>query len=121
MNSKLLIAIGIISALGISSFIIYKQMEISNRQKDIETNIVKQKDLQDSITRSMNEYATRKDIEKFIKDNGVNLQVIQDDLDKLRAEVIAVNDFDVNSGGTKKVMFHLIQMVKPIQIQKFQQ
>lgn len=80
-------------------FIIYKQNEISNRQLAIESQIVKQKELSDNIMRSQNEYATKDDIEKFIKNNGVNLKVVQDDLNKLHADLIAANVVTVHSVG----------------------
>jgi hypothetical protein len=91
LRNKILIALGTMLIVGLLSFIIYKQIEIANRQQAIETHVVAQKQLADGIVRSQNEYATKKDIDQFIKDNGVNIKVIQDDLKKLHAEVAAVN------------------------------
>lgn len=85
--------------IGILGFIVYKQIEISNRQAAIETNITAQKELANNIMRSMSQYATKDDMNKFITDNGVNLKAIQDDLDKLHAEVSAANVITVDSHG----------------------
>lgn len=99
LSTKIIIAITAIIAICLSAFIIFKQIEISNRQTAIETQVVKQKELVDGITRSMNEYATKNDIEKFIKENGVNLKAIQEDMAKLHAEIQAVNVVTVISTG----------------------
>lgn len=97
--NKILIFAGITVLLGLFGFTIYKLNEISNRQIAIETKIVAQKELVDGIMRSQNQYATKDDIDKFIKDNGVNLKAIKDDLDNLHAEISSVNVILVNSQG----------------------
>lgn len=96
---KILIFLGAIIIIFGLGFVVYKQNEIANRQLSIETQIVKQKELTDNIVRSQNEYATKDDIEKFIKTNGLNLRAIQDDLNKLNATLIAVNTITVHSGS----------------------
>lgn len=99
LTRKLLIVSGSLVAVGAIAFIIYKQIEISERQLAIESQVVKQLQLVDGIVRSQNQYATRADVEKFIKDNGLNLNAIQKDLDKLHADVSAVNTVTSHSTG----------------------
>lgn len=99
LSTKILIWVGAILVIGILGFIVFKQIEISNKQAAIETQMVQQKQLIDNITRSQSEYATKGDIDKFIKDNGVNLKAVQEDLDKLHAQVDAVNAIIVVSNG----------------------
>ena len=99
LSTKIIIAVTAIVAICLASFIIYKQIEISNQQTAIETQVVKQKELVDGITRSMNEYASKNDIEKFIKDNGINLKAIQADMSTLHAEIKSVNVVTIISGG----------------------
>jgi hypothetical protein len=99
LSTKILIWAGVILTLGVLGFIVFKQIEISNKQAAIETQIVQQKQLVDGIVRSQSEYASKSDIEKFIKDNGVNLKAVQDDLNKLHAQVNAVNVILVSSTG----------------------
>jgi hypothetical protein len=78
-------------------------MEISKHQQMIEEQITKQKELIDGIVRSQNQYATKQDIEQFAKDNGVTLDIIQKDLDKLKAEVISINVTTTNSKSQKDI------------------
>ncbi len=80
-------------------FIIFKQVENSNRQLAIETQITQQKQLIDGIVRSQSQWATKADMDKFITDQGVNLKAIQDDLDKLNANVTAANHVVIVSNG----------------------
>jgi hypothetical protein len=97
--TKILLSIGGIIIVMALAFIVYTQHQISARQLAIETQLVKQKDLIDNITRSQSEYASRVDIEKFIKDNNVNIKAIQNDLSKLEASLTAVNIVTVHSSG----------------------
>lgn len=99
LSSKIIISICFILFACVTALLIYRQSEILQRQKAIETEFVKQKELVDGITRSSNEYATKKDIEKFIKDNGLNLKAIQDDMALLHAEIKAVNVIKITSTG----------------------
>lgn len=99
--NKILIFAGVIILIGLFGFTIYKLNEISNRQVAIETKIVAQKELVEGIMRSQNQYATKDDINKFIKDNGVNLKAIKEDLDNLHAEISSVNVILVNSAGQR--------------------
>lgn len=99
LSTKILIFLGSVLLVGALGFIIYKQIEISNRQQAIETEIIKQKELADNIMRSQSLYATKADIETFIKENGVNLKAIKDDLAKLNADITAVNAILVTSRG----------------------
>lgn len=80
---------------------IVRQQQIMERQKAIETEVVLQKELADKILRSQAEWATKKDIENFAKDNGVNLKAIQDDLSKLNARVDGINVAVIHSNGQK--------------------
>lgn len=102
LSTKVLIFLGIILTFGMASFIIYKQVENSNRLQAIEGSVVQQKQLVDGIIRSLTEFSTKKDIEQFLKDSGVNLKAIQDDLAKLHGEISAVNVVQVNSTGYKE-------------------
>lgn len=106
LSTKILLILGGFIVVGLLGFIVYKQIEISNKQLAIESQVVAQKELVDNIMRSQNSYATKDDIDKFIKDNGVNLQAIQDDLDKLHAEVTSVNTIAVISNGQTATNIH---------------
>lgn len=99
LSTKILIWIGSVLLVGALGFIIYKQIENSNRQLAIESHLVEQKQLIDGIVRSQSQWTTKEDLNKFITDNGVNLKAIKEDLDKLHAEVNAVNVIVASSQG----------------------
>ena len=99
LSTKIIIAISAIVALCLATFIIYKQNQISQQQEAIEKQVVAQKELTDNLTRSMNQYATKQDVEQFAKDNGINLKAIQDDLKKLQANISSINAVTVVSNG----------------------
>lgn len=96
---KILVILGILLGIFAISFIIYKQIEISNRQKEIESSIIKQKDIGDNIIRSMSQYATAKDLEKTIKDSSFDLSKINKDLDVLNSKVDSINKILITSVG----------------------
>lgn len=98
-STKILIFIAVMVLFGSLAFIIVKQNEMAQKQKNIETSIVEQKQLQDNIIRAQSQYATKADIDQMAKDNGVNLQVIRDDLAKMGASVEGINTVVINSKG----------------------
>jgi len=99
LSTKILIIVGVVLTIGILGFIIYKQKEISDRQIAIQTQVAKQAQLADNITRSQNEYSTSKNLDQFIKDNNLNFDAIKNDLNKLHAEVNAANTVSIHSNG----------------------
>lgn len=99
LSTKILIWLGAVLIVGALGFIVFKQIQISNRQEVIESQIVQQKQLVDGIVRSQAQWTTKDDLEKWVKDNNVNLKAIQDDLDKLHADVAAVNITIASSKG----------------------
>jgi Tfp pilus assembly protein PilE len=96
---KFLVAVGGVLLIGTLAFVIYNQIQLRNQQTAIQTQLVEQRQLVDGIVRSQNQYATKADVEKFAKDNGINLGAIKDDLEKLHAEVTAVNVAVTHSNG----------------------
>lgn len=94
--SLIFVALVVFSGLG---FIIYKQYEISKRQEIIEKNMIVQKQLDDSITRSSSSYASKEDLEKFIKDSGVDINVIKKDISTFEANIIAAINSSFKSNG----------------------
>lgn len=99
--TKVLVAIGAIVLFGALAFIIYNQQQIKNRQTAIEAQIVEQKQLVDGIVRSQSQYASKEDINKFAKDNDINLSAIRADLEKLNAQVTSINVAIATSQGQR--------------------
>lgn len=104
--TKVLLAIGGIVLFGALAFIIYNQQQIKDRQTAIETQIVAQKQLVDGIVRSQSQYATKDDIDKFAKDNNININAIKDDLEKLNAQVTSINVAIATSQGQHGTNVH---------------
>ena len=101
LYAKILIILGSILIFGLLGFIIYNQKESAQRQLAIEAQIVQQKELVDKIVRSQSEYTSKKDLEEFIKNNGVSLTAVKKDLDKLNAQVEAMNIIIVASNSQR--------------------
>jgi hypothetical protein len=98
LNKILLILLGI-TVVGALGFIVYQQHEMSTMQAQINTSLVSQKQLLDGITRSQAQYVSKADLDAFAKQNGINLAVIQADLDGLNATVSGINQVAVSSSG----------------------
>ena len=96
---KILVAIGAILTIGVLGFVIYNQIQIRKQNDAIQSQLVEQRQLVDGIVRSSNQYATKGDVDKFAKDNGINLGAIRDDLEKLHGEITAVNVAIATSQG----------------------
>ena len=100
--TKILLAIGGVAIVGALAFIIYNQHQISTQQAAIQSQVVAQQQLANNITRSMAEWTTKADLQKFADANSVNLQTIQDNLSKLGATVDAINV--ITSKSTAQVL-----------------
>ena len=101
LYAKILIILGSILIFGLLGFIIYNQQESAKRQAAIESQIVLQKELVDKIVRSQSEYTSKKDLEEFIKNNGIALSAVKKDLDKLNAQVDSMNIILITSSAQK--------------------
>jgi len=99
LQTKIIIAIASILTCGALAFIIYNQIQIKAQQTQIQTSLVAQQQLIDGIVRSQSQYATKEDIDAFAKTNGINLKAIQDNLDKLGAQVASINVITTNSNA----------------------
>lgn len=97
--NKIFIFLGLTLLLCGAGFLIFKLNELSNKQLAIESSLIAQKELADNIMRSQSQYANKNDIINFIKENNVNLKAIQDDLNKLHAEINTINIVTAHSKG----------------------
>lgn len=97
LSSKILTAIVIIVLICTGGFVIYKQIENSRRLDTIQNSIIQQKDLLDNISRAQAQYVSREDLDKFAKEQNINLDAIKKDLESLDAQVKAINTITVIS------------------------
>jgi hypothetical protein len=95
--TKILIVLGVLALAGMVAVIIYNQHQLAAQQTAIQNQIVQTKQLADGISRAMDTWATKADLDAFAKNNNVNLQVIKDDLATLNASLTAINQVSVNS------------------------
>jgi hypothetical protein len=86
----------VIATLG---FIIKYQRDTINRLQTIEKSVIEAKDLGNGLQRAQANYATKGDLEVLIKDRGINISDLQKDLDKLGADVRAINVVKVITPG----------------------
>lgn len=99
---RIIIVVSTLVIITLLAFIVYLLSHVSERQKKIEETVVNQKELADNILRSQSQYATKTDLESFIKNNGVNVDVIKNDLDKLQADIVAANFAYFSSLGSQR-------------------
>lgn len=97
--TKFLIGLGVILTAGALAFIIYNQHMLRVQQNAIQTQMVQQQQLVDGIVRSQSQWATKDDMKNFASANGIDLKAIQDNLDKLSAQVASINTATVVSQG----------------------
>lgn len=96
---KILLAVFGVLMVSAIGFIIYQQHEMSVLQQQMNTSVVAQKQLIDSITRSSSQYVSKADLDAFAAANGVSMAALQSDLKTLNATISGVNTIAVNSGG----------------------
>jgi hypothetical protein len=96
---KTAIVLGVILVIAALAFIIKYQRDIIAKQRYAEQSVVEMKKLRDDIVRAQAGYATKKDIEEFAKNSGVDLKPIKDDLKKLDAEIKGVSVVLSTTGG----------------------
>src|SRR5271157_2724695 len=100
-KTKIYIASGIIVLIAAMGLIIKYQRDIINKQKEIETTIIK-KNLPDNVVRSEVDVVTKSDLANFEKNLNLKMGPIQDDLDKLNAKQVGVNVIQTTSEPVKK-------------------
>lgn len=96
---KILISALLVCLTGTLVFIAYQQVKLNEKQESIEKSVILQKELADGITRSQSQYVNKDDLDKFARQLNINLDVIKKDMDKLNANVTAINSVVVTSTG----------------------
>jgi hypothetical protein len=98
LNKILLASLGfLVVCFGL--FIVYKEHQITQMQTQIQSSVVAMQQLQDNITRSQSQFATKADIDALAAANQVNMTTIQQNINSLNATLSAINVVNVNSTG----------------------
>jgi hypothetical protein len=99
-SEKILLAIAILSVVGLLIWAIKSINDVSEKQKIIETSIAEQRQLADNIIRAQSSYIQKDDLEKISKSNNIDLKPINDDLKKIDASIKAINIVKTSSTGS---------------------
>lgn len=89
----------VVVGLGLLIWILLLQQALHAKQTELENNMVTMKYLGDGIWRSQTDLVSSEELQKTIKDLNVNLDLIKDDLKKMKAELQAVNSIVVSTPG----------------------
>ncbi len=95
------IILGVLLVLGLVIFAVKSHIDAKNALEQMNKSVVEMKQLQDQIARSQANYTTEEGLEQRLKDLHFDLDKIQDDLDRLNANMIAVNSVLVSTPGYK--------------------
>ena len=96
---KIGIAAAVILIIAFLLWLAKYQYDMLERQKLIESSVAEQKELANGIMRAQSSYATKKDLEQWSNDLGVDLSPIRDDLKKLNADVQGISAVKVVTVG----------------------
>lgn len=86
----------IITTMG---YIIKIQHDTVERLKFIETSVVESKDIGKGIIREQSSYVTKTDLERIIKEQGLDISSIKSDLNKLDAHINGISSVKVVTQG----------------------
>lgn len=103
---KVGIILAIITLISALAVIIKYQHDTIAKQQMMQESIVAMKQLQDGIVRSQAEYMTKKDLETFAKNSGVDLGPIQDDIKKLGASIEGISVTTSKTPGENVTNLH---------------
>ena len=100
-KTKIGVVVFIVALIGSLLLIIKYQHDTLTRQDAIAASIIEQRDLIDGIQRSQASYATKKDMERFSKEAGINLEPIKKDLKKFDAKIEGISKVRIITRGFK--------------------
>lgn len=99
-KAKITIVVGGVMAAGVLGAIVWWQHnELAHQNQLLDNSVVEMKRLRDDIVRSQSKFASKEDIEKFAKQNGLDLKPIQDDLATLDAQIKGIQNVLVSTPG----------------------
>jgi hypothetical protein len=98
-KTKTIVAGGTVLVMSVMGYIIKIQHDTVERLKFIETSVVESKDIGNGIIREQSSYVTKKDLEKMVNDQGIDLSAIKKDLSTLGANVDSISSVKVISKG----------------------
>jgi hypothetical protein len=100
-KGKAAITGAILLIVAVLVFIVKTQHDTIERLKFIETSVVESKDLGNGIIRAQSSYVTKKDLERLLKDQDLDIAAIKKDLGVLGADVKGISTIQVVTPGFK--------------------
>lgn len=91
--------IGFILVISALLFVLKMQWDASKQRDAMNKQMIEMKQLQDGIVRNQSKYVSPEDLQKFAKDINLNLDAIQEDMDKFDAEVKGISKIVAASLG----------------------
>ena len=98
-KTKVGVGAGVIGIIAAFCLLAKYQQDTIEKLEALEKQVVSQKRLSDETVRAESSYVTKKDLESFAKDNGVQFNEVKKDLKDLQAKVIGVSVVKVVSSG----------------------
>ena len=90
---------GSVLVISIMGYVIKIQHDTVERLKFIETSVVESKNIGNGIVREQSSYVTKKDLENMIKDQGIDLSAIKNNLLNLGASINGISTVKVVTQG----------------------
>lgn len=91
----------VVLIIAVLIFIVKVQYDTIAKLKAIETSVVESKNIGNGIVRAQSTYATQADLDRIIKEQGLNLDEIKKDLKTLGADIQGVHTVAVVTPGSK--------------------
>ena len=98
-KGKAAITGAILLIVAVLIFIVKTQHDTIERLKFIETSVVESKDLGNGIIRAQSSYVTKKDLERLLKEQKLDIDAIKKDLNVLGADVKGINTIRIVTPG----------------------
>lgn len=98
-KTKVGVGAGIIGIIAAFCLLAKYQQDTIEKLEALEKQVVSQRRLSDEIVRAESSYVTKKDLEAFAKNNGVEFNEVRKDLKDLQAKVVGISVVKVVSAG----------------------
>jgi hypothetical protein len=93
----------VILIITVLAFIVKVQYDTIARLKTIETSVVESKNIGNGIVRAQSSYVTQAELERLLKNQGLNIDSIKKDLKNLGADIKGVHTVAVVTPGYKGI------------------
>jgi hypothetical protein len=86
-----------LTIVGLLAVVVVNQRNLAKMQQDLNSQIITSKTLEELISRSSTNYVSMSDFYQLAKNNQINLEIIQADLDKINGSLTALSSVKASS------------------------